>query len=105
MNTYIPVPYEPEDHDPDVENGNGEKDDSHNDAVGDDEGVGVGQVVQHRRLGQHPAPVLTLQKILEDRKQLVKGTISHLLVHYLGVGSTLSLSSPSRKSSKTNKIC
>jgi hypothetical protein len=57
---HIPVPDEPQHHDPGVEEGDGDKDDSDDDTVGEDKGVGVGEVVQHRRLGQHAPACFTL---------------------------------------------
>ncbi len=65
---HVPVPDEPQHHDPGVEEGDGDKDDGDNDTVGEDEGVGVGQVVQHRRLGQHAPACFTLQKVLETQE-------------------------------------
>ncbi len=63
--TFLPVAYEPDGHDPDVEDGYDEKDDGDDDAVGEDDGMRAGEVVEDGGLRQYSAPVLTLQEILQ----------------------------------------
>jgi len=75
----LPVTYEPDGHDPDVEDGYDEKDDGDNDAVGEDDGVRAGEVVEDGGLRQYSAPVLTLQEILQRVNCKPGGFINKIL--------------------------
>ena len=70
-----PVTNKADGHDPDVEDRDHDKDDWHEDAVDEDEGVGGGQVVQHGGLGQDtPTTLLQQGGILFNL--FIKGTVA-----------------------------
>ncbi len=75
----LPVTYEPDGHDPDVEDGDDEKDDGNDDAVGEDDGVRAGEVVEDGGLRQYSAAVLALQEILQRVNCRPGGFITQIL--------------------------